>query len=115
MNTAVCLQEQRLNDRAALHKNVSVFQQANKEYVGLLLNCSDGGMMISSYQPILPGTRLQLELVDIPPHLDTHRKGLCTVEVVWSKLITPSLYGAGCRIEGASDMMTTMIRSYMRG
>lgn len=106
--------EQRHNGRVELHKSVSVFQEQGKEYIGLLLNCSDTGMMISSYEAIAPGTRLQLELVDIPPHLDIHRKGVCTAEVVWSKLITPSLYGTGCRIEGASTMLTTMFRSYQQ-
>ena len=114
MNTAVCLQEQRHTYRAPLNKSVSVFQQANKEYIGLLLNCSESGLMISSYDKITPGTRLQLELMDIPPHLDIHRKGTCTIEVVWSKLITPSLYGTGCRIEGASDSLHKMLRSYLQ-
>jgi hypothetical protein len=112
MNTAIQIQEQRHSGRAMLGKSVSVFHQQDKEYVGLLLNCSEEGLMISSYEAIKPGTRLRLELVDIPPHLDVHRKGVCTAEVVWSKQITPSLYGTGCRIEAASDMLHTMIRSY---
>ncbi|MDO6681758.1 MULTISPECIES: PilZ domain-containing protein [unclassified Oceanobacter] len=104
--------EQRHTPRVDVSSSVSVFQQNDLSYLGLLLNCSDNGLMISTYEPIPPGTELSLELVDIRPDLDLHRTGFCQAEVVWSRPLTPSLYRAGCRIKAPCTTLDNMIRSY---
>ncbi|MFK4751038.1 MULTISPECIES: PilZ domain-containing protein [Oceanospirillaceae] len=106
--------EQRHTPRADISSNVSVFQQGDLSYLGLLLNCSDEGLMISTYEAIEPGTELNLELVDVRPDLDVHRTGFCQAEVVWSKPITPSLYSAGCRMKAPCNTLNGMIRSYQK-
>ncbi len=110
MSTSVT--DQRMHPRWTLKSSVSVFEQQNKEYLGLLVDCSEQGLMISSYDYLAPGTRLQLDLVDIPPNIDNRRTGQGVVEVVWSDKITPSLYGNGCRLVESSSMLQSMIRSY---
>lgn len=104
--------EQRMHPRWILKSTVSVFEHGSKEYLGLLVDCSEGGIMISSYEAMPVGTRLQLDLVDIPPNIDGRRTGHCIAEVVWSDKMTPSLYGNGCTISDVSDMMKTMMISY---
>lgn len=104
--------DQRMHPRWVLKSSVSVFEQRSKEYLGLLVDCSEQGLMISTYDQLQPGTRLQLELVDIPPNIDDRRSGQCTAEVIWSDRITPSLYGHGFRIMESSPMLASMIRSY---
>lgn len=104
--------DKRMHPRWVLKSNVSVFEQQSKEYLGLLVDCSDQGLMISTYDSLEPGTRVELELVDIPPHIADRRNGQCTAEVVWCDKITPSLYGSGFRIMEFSPMLASMIKSY---
>ncbi|WP_420592224.1 PilZ domain-containing protein [Bacterioplanoides sp.] len=104
--------EQRMHPRWTLKSTVSVFEHGSKEYLGLLVDCSETGIMISSYEPLPPGTTFELDLVDIPPNIDGRRTGNCVAEVVWSDKLTPSLYGNGCTISGATDMLKTMMKSY---
>lgn len=104
--------EQRMQPRWTLKSTVSIFLHDNKDYLGLLVDCSEDGIMISSYEALQPGTRLALDLVDIPPNIDDRRTGHCIAEVVRSDKLTPSLYGNGCSISGASDTLKTMIRGY---
>src|SRR5690606_18088313 len=47
MSTSVT--DQRMHPRWTLKSSVSVFEQQNKEYLGLLVDCSEQGLMISSY------------------------------------------------------------------
>lgn len=104
--------DQRMHPRWVLKSSVSVFEQASKEYLGLLVDCSESGLMISTYDALKPGTILNLDLVDIPPNTDDRRNGQCQVEVVWSDKITPSLYGNGLRITGQTPTLAAMIKSY---
>ena len=103
--------EMRMEPRWQLKSTVSVFIQGNKECVGLLVNWSSSGLMISSYQPLEHGKKLSIELVDIINDED-RRTAPCEVEVVWSQELTPSLYGNGCRILSGSDMLDVMMRDY---
>lgn len=105
-------EEQRIHPRAILKSSVSVFERGSKDYLGLLVDCSESGIKISSYEALSPGTRFELDLVDIPPNIDGRRTGQCIAEVVWSDKLTPSLYGNGCVISDASDMLKTMMKSY---
>ena len=104
--------EQRMHPRWTLQITVSVFEHNSKEYLGLLVDCSENGVMISSYEALTPGTRFELDMVDIPPNIDGRRTGRCVAEVIWSDKLTPSLYGNGCTITGASEMLKTMMKSY---
>lgn len=104
--------ELRITPRVGTSTSISVFNQPDSEYLGELLNCSDGGLLISSYEALKPGTLLNLELVDVAPNIDTQRKGRCVAEVVWAKAITPSQYSAGCRVQGSCDMFDSMLKSY---
>ena len=104
--------EQRMHPRAILKSSVSVFDDNSKEYLGLLVDCSEQGIMISTYDALTPGTSLALALGDIPPNINGRRTGSCRAEVVWCDKITPSLYGTGCRIAEVDDMLDTMMKSY---
>lgn len=102
----------RMHPRWILKSNVSVFKQESKEYLGLLVDCSEQGLMISTYDSLTPGTRLRLELVDIPSNVSDRRSGQCTAEVIWCDKLTPSLYGNGFRITEHSPMLGSMLKSY---
>lgn len=104
--------DKRMHPRWVLKSNVSVFVQQSKEYLGLLVDCSNQGLMISTYDSLAPGTRFNLELIDIPPHVADRRTGSCVAEVVWSDKLTPSLYGNGFRIMEVCPTLSTMINDY---
>lgn len=104
--------DQRMEPRWVLKSTVSVFQTDTKEYLGLLVNCSTAGLMLSTYQPMEPGITITIDLVDIPPNIDGRRTGQCTAEVMWSDQLTPSLYGSGCRVIEATDIMRSMMKQY---
>ncbi|WP_221799350.1 PilZ domain-containing protein [Oceanobacter mangrovi] len=108
------MQELREAPRTEVLTNVSVFKRDDLSYLGLLLNCSDNGLMISTYEAIQPGTRLQLELVDVRPETELHRTGFCDIEVVWSRPLTPSLFSAGCRLEAPCPTLHNMLRGYQQ-
>jgi len=109
---AAATKEQRMHPRWTPQSTVSVFEHTSKEYLGLLVDCSESGVMISSYEPLQPGARFELDMVDIPPNIDGRRTGRCIAEVIWNDKITPSLYGNGCTISGASEMLKTMMKGY---
>lgn len=103
--------EMRMEPRWQLKSTVSVFTEGSKDCIGLLVNWSASGLMISSYQPLKKGDSLRIELVDIINDED-RRTAPCEVEVMWSQELTPSLYGNGCRVISGSDMLETMMKDY---
>src|SRR5690554_4489954 len=109
---SVSTKDKRMHPRWALKSNVSVFKLEDKEYFGLLVDCSDEGLMISTYDSLQPGERFELELVDVPVNVSDRRMGQCVAEVVWSDKITPSLYGNGFRIMEISPTLNAMIKEY---
>lgn len=106
--------DKRMHARWVLKSNVSIFKQHDKEYLGLLVDCSDQGLMISTYDSLKIGERFELELVDIPADVSDRRTGLCVAEVVWSEKITPSLYGNGFRIMESSPILNIMLRDFTK-
>lgn len=109
---SVSAKDKRMHARWPLKSNVSVFMRDGKAYFGLLVDCSDEGLMISTYDSLEIGARFQLDLVDMPANVAERRTGQCLAEVVWSDKITPSLYGNGFRIMEASPTLNDMMKDY---
>jgi|TARA_B110001454_G_scaffold212533_1_gene229455 hypothetical protein len=104
--------ENRMHPRRILDGTVSLFQHDTKEYLGLMVDFSAAGIMLSSYTPLEIGTVLELDMVDIPPNIDSRRTGQVKAEVMWTDPITPSMYGNGCKVIGLSDQAQLMLASY---
>ena len=103
--------EVRMEPRWLLESKVSAFTQTEDSYVGLIVNWSYNGLMISTYQALEIGQVLELELVDIT-HDHSKRTARCTVEVVWNQELTPSLHSNGLFVREGSDVLMSMIREY---
>jgi hypothetical protein len=103
--------EMRMEPRWQLKSTVSVFQKGGSDCLGLLVNWSKSGLMISSYQPLKSGDSFDVELVDILQDND-RRTAPCKIEVVWCKELNPSLYGSGCRLVEGSEMFDAMMQDY---
>lgn len=103
--------EMRVEPRWQLKSTVSVFTQDTEEFVGLMVNWSEQGLMFSTYQALKKGDRLKLELVDMVSKTG-RRNAHLTAEVMWSHELTPSLHGNGCIIFEGSDELDQMRRDY---
>ncbi len=104
--------ENRMHPRQTLDGTVSLFQHDTKEYIGLMVDFSAAGIMMSSYTPLEVGTIIEVDMVDIPPNIDSRRTGQVKAEVMWTDRITPSMYGNGCKVIGLSDHAQLMLASY---
>ena len=107
-------QENRIHPRQILDGTVSLFMHETKEYIGLMVDFSDSGIMMSSYTPLEVGTILDIDMVDIPANIDARRSGKVKAEVMWSDRISHSMYGNGCRLMESSDSATQMLNSYRK-
>ena len=103
--------EMRMEPRWQLKSTVSVFRKGGSDCLGLLVNWSKSGLMISSYQALKEGETLDVDLVDILQDND-RRTAPCRIEIVWSRELNPSLYGSGCRLVEGSAMFDTMLQDY---
>lgn len=105
--------ENRMHPRKILDSTVSLFQHDSKEYIGLMVDASDSGMMMSSYMPLEIGTVIEIDMIDIPPNIDSRRTGTVIAKVMWNDRITPSMYGNGCQVIERSDEAQRMINFYL--
>lgn len=113
MMNAESFAEMRLEPRWLLESKVSVFDKDNNEYVGLVVNWSFNGIMISTYEELHKGKVLELELVDITRD-QSKRTARCKAEVVWSHKLSPSLYSNGLFVREGSDALMCMIKEYAK-
>mgnify|MGYP000110462321 FL=1 len=104
--------ENRMSARQVLDGTVSLFMHDSKEYIGLMVDFSATGIMLSSYTPLEVGSILEVDIVDIPPNIDSRRTGQVKAQVMWTDRITPSMYGNGCKVIELSDRAKLMLASY---
>ena len=104
--------ENRIHARQVLEATVSLFLHDSKEYIGLMVDFSASGIMLSSYTPLEIGTILEVDMVDIPPNIDSRRTGQVKAQVMWNDRITPSMYGNGCKVIELSAHAQLMLASY---
>jgi hypothetical protein len=104
--------ENRMHARQVLEATVSLFMHDSKEYIGLMVDFSNTGIMLSSYTPLEIGTILEVDMVDIPPNIDSRRTGQIKAQVMWTDRITPSMYGNGCKVIELCSHAQLMLASY---
>jgi hypothetical protein len=104
--------ENRMHARQVLEATVSLFMHDSKEYLGLMVDFSATGIMLSSYTPLEIGAILEVDVVDIPPCIDSRRTGQIKAQVMWTDRITPSMYTNGCKVIELSAHAQLMLASY---
>lgn len=105
--------EQHMEPRWVLQSSVSVFRQNSNECLGLMVNCSKNGLMISTYQPLEIGTKLDIDIVDIHHDMEGRRTGHCQIEIIWQQVLNPSMYANGCRVLSSSSEYLKMLTEYI--
>ncbi len=104
--------ENRMHPRLILDGTVSLFHHHSKEYIGLMVDFSHSGIMVSSYIPLKIGATIEVDIVDIPPNIDSRRTGQVKAEVMWTDRISASMFGNGCKVIELSDSAKIMLASY---
>lgn len=109
------MKEKRQFARRLLHSNVSVFSETSDEFIGTVLDYSEGGMLVSSYQPIPVGEDAKLTMVDLPNNIGRKRTGHIIVKSVRCDLFNGTMYGIGYQLIEADDQAKEMFTSYDDG
>lgn len=104
--------DHRIHPRTILSSTVSVFNQETKEYIGLLVDVSESGLMLSSYQPLNNGEILNVDIVEIPKDKAQRVTGKLKIEIVWSQMVNSSMHGNGCHIIEQDVAAENMLKSY---
>jgi len=86
--------------RKSLSSTVSVFDRKTNEYIGLVADWSEGGLLVtSSVTPIRVGDSYQyILLAQSPGGCGENSRGYLDVESVWCERSSPSFYGTGFRL-----------------
>jgi len=108
------MREQRQFARKTLSCTVSVFDQDSNEYIGLMVDYSRTGVMISSPSPLPVDQEFVFKMVDIEPRQHVKRSGSFTATSVWSDKINSTMYGTGFKISDVSEEAKLMFTSYDR-
>lgn len=100
------MKERRVSKRNRLARYLKVFERNTETFIGHMVDVHQGGMLLVSERPILPGTRMDLGLeilADIMP---------LSLEAVWMEE-DPRLesYNIGCRLVDLPPETETRIRS----
>lgn len=106
------MKEQRQFARKAIHGNVCLFGQESGELIGVLVDYSDSGTMITSYQAIDTQTEFTLNMVDLPNNIGRKRSGVLKLKSIWCEQITPTMFGTGFEIIEADSHAKSMFVSY---
>lgn len=107
------MKNQRQFLRKSLDSTVSVFESESHEYVGLLVDCSERGCMISSASPLPTATEYHFTIVDLPVSISSKRSGNLTLKAMWSDKITATMYGTGFELVNSSDKAKLMFQDYL--
>ena len=110
--SASSYKDQRIHPRTILSSTVSVFDKNTSEYIGLLVDVSDEGVMLSSYLPLTEHSQIEVDIVEIPKGDGSRRTGTIKLEVVWSHSISSSMHGNGCRIIDMNAATRSMMQSF---
>jgi len=108
------MREQRQFARKTLSCTVSVFDHHSNEYIGLMVDYSRGGVMISSPGPLPVEQEFTFKMVDIEPRQNVKRSGSFVATSVWTDKINSTMYGTGFRISDVSQEAQLMFTSYDR-
>jgi hypothetical protein len=98
--------------RKSVHTNVSIFNESDAKFLGGLVDYSETGILISTYQPLANDTSYHFTIVDLPNNIGRKRTGHIEVQSVWCDKINNTLFGTGFKLIKADEQAYAMFRSY---
>ena len=109
------MKDQRQFIRKSLHTMVSVFDTESGKFLGVLVDYSESGIMISTYQPLHPNQQYRFTIVDLPNNIGRKRTGHIQVESAWSAQLNTTMFGSGYRLIQSDESANAMFQSYDQG
>ncbi|MCP5326339.1 MAG: PilZ domain-containing protein [Oceanospirillaceae bacterium] len=107
------MRDQRKFMRHTLNSTVSVFNNHNHEYLGIVVDISEQGLMVSSAMPLECDKKYILQIVDAPVNGGGRHSGSISARAVWSAKINSTMYGTGFEIESRSEQASAMFKRYV--
>lgn len=106
------MKDQRQFIRKSLHTMVSVFDTESNRFLGTLVDYSESGIMLSTYQPLAKNQTYRFTIVDLPNNIGRKRTGHIHVENVWCDRLNTTMFGSGFKLIESDDSAIAMFRSY---
>lgn len=104
--------EKRQFVRKTLYTQVTLFEQHSMTCLGLMADYSEGGLMLSSYQPLEIDREYDVLMMDLPNNIGRKRIGHLRIKSVWCKQISNTQYGVGFILISNDESAQTMFASY---
>lgn len=110
------MDERRNYVRKSLSSTVSVFDRKTNEYIGLVADWSDDGILVtSSVKPIdVGGVYEYMLLAQSPNGYDGTDRGQVDAESMWCERTSPSFYGTGFRLKTISPEARVVLEKCSR-
>ena len=106
------MDERRDYIRKSLGSTVNVFDRNTNQYVGMVADFSDGGIMIaSSVIPIQVGRKYEYILVTQSGNGSENERVPFDAESVWCERASASFYGTGFQIKEMSQSLREVLES----
>ncbi len=105
------MKNQRQFLRKSLNCTVSLFDEQFK-CIGVMVDYSESGIMISSYKTIEVEKNFSLNMVDLPKYSGNKRTGKIEVQSVWCHKIDRSQFGTGFKLINSDENAKVMFTSY---
>ena len=103
--------EKRQFVRKTLYTQVTLFEQHSMTCLGLMADYSDGGLMLSSYQPLDTDKEYEVLMMDLPNNIGRKRIGSLKIKSVWCKQISNTQYGVGFMLLSSDESAQSMFAS----
>ncbi|EAT11500.1 PilZ domain-containing protein [Bermanella marisrubri] len=104
--------EKRQFVRKTLYTQVTLFEQNSMTCLGLMADYSEGGLMLSSYQPLEIEKEYDVLMMDLPNNIGRKRIGHIKIKSVWCKQISNTQYGVGFMLISSDKSAQSMFASY---
>jgi len=113
MGTVEAISDRRGYVRKSLHSTVSVFDRVTDEYIGLVADFSQDGIMVtSSTRPIQVGETFEyMLLVQSGSGTDLTKRADFDAESMWCERTSPSFYGTGFQIGETNEQALSVLEA----
>lgn len=109
------MEEKRSYIRKSLHSTVTVFDRDTKEYIGLLADYSDDGVLVtSSIKPIPVGRTFHYMLLIPSDRAGGSARTELNVTSIWCDCANESFYGTGFKLEHPSARIQSFLKESVK-
>ena len=105
------VQDKRTEPRRNLLYYVNVYEHDTSEYVGLMLDISNSGILLSGVEPLTQGQLYTFGLVDTSDASSPNQIGF-EAKACWCRKSSDDFYDTGLSFTGLSDVTREKLESF---